>query len=194
MRCSAALEDGFLSLIQKQGLRLSLPRIKALLAYLNSSFGHFYFEVLSRSAGGGAAELYTKFAQTMPILDIRKLGQDDVEDLAYLFDELESECRRLGGLVHMGRGGAERTMRVIRNLKPLVQSMDEQLARILRLDQKVVKHMRYVTTLLRERRLSRIGEAKPETVVGDEAPRIRPPPKRRKETEESLSTPLDRWT
>jgi hypothetical protein len=65
-------------------------QIKALLAYLNSSFTQLYIESVGRTTGAvGPIGLEVKYAEEIPILDVRKLGEKD-DVLASPFDELEA--------------------------------------------------------------------------------------------------------
>ncbi|MEM2588015.1 MAG: N-6 DNA methylase, partial [Candidatus Bathyarchaeia archaeon] len=92
----AMLDADFIAFIPK--VELGEDEIKALLAFLNSSFSRLYIEINGRVPGGlGPIALEVAQVGDMPILDVRGLRKEDLQTLAFLFDELEAESRRLGG-------------------------------------------------------------------------------------------------
>ena len=69
--------------------------VKALLAYLNSTINWLWLEQSGRSTGDGALVLDTNTLRELPLLNVKAIDRGRVEELARLFDELETEARRL---------------------------------------------------------------------------------------------------
>jgi hypothetical protein len=76
-------------------VELDEVEVKALLAYLNSTFNWLWLEQSGRSTGYGALVLDTNTLRELPLLNVKAIGRERVEELARLFDELETEARRL---------------------------------------------------------------------------------------------------
>lgn len=179
-----ALDDGLIAFIPKQ-IEFDDMQIKAMLAYLNSDFSRFFIETGGRSTGGGVIELDVKSAGKLPILDVRKLSQKQIHDLAELFTRLENETRKIGGAD---------TQEKLEKLQPIVEEIDASVAQILRLKKTLVESLRAVTQILAQRRISRTRRARPEAIKGEEKPRIKPPKKKeRKLKRKEPSAPLTRW-
>lgn len=180
-----AFDDGLITFKPKNGRKLTLVQLKASLAFLNSSFSKLLVEVHGRSTGGGLIELDTKSAGELPLLNVRKANKKDVKDLAHLFEKLESQSREVGG--------AE-TQDKLKKLGKVIEEIDGRIVKILGLDENLAKEVRELIDVLSERRISRARRAKPETVRGEEEPRIRPPRKRgRKRKKGKPPTPLTEW-
>jgi type I restriction-modification system DNA methylase subunit len=176
-----ALDHRILALIPKQGAEFSDIELKALLAYLNSSFSQLQAEVRGRTAGGVALlELDVKPLSDFLILDVKKLPKEDVEELANLFDKLENEARRLGGVDKVenvfgsdlareltGRGDIESGIQGIFNT--VVKEIDEKIAEILEVEA-LVEPIRTMIVELARRRLSRAMEVKLDALRGSEEP------------------------
>jgi hypothetical protein len=178
-----ALDEGLVGFIPKETLNPS--HLKALLAYLNSNFVRLFIETHGRATGGGLIELDVSVANTLPILDVRRLNDSQVKMLATLFDKLENETRRLGGAD---------TLENIDKLAPIINEIDDEVAKIIKVPEEIVKATRNLARSLMERRLARVVEAEPETIRGEEKPRIKPPRKARRTVKEAeLLTPLDKW-
>jgi hypothetical protein len=155
--------------------------LKALLAYLNSSFSQLQAEVRGRTAGGVALlELDVKPLSDFLILDVKKLSKEDVEELANLFDKLENEARRLGGVDKVenvfgsdlareltGREDIENGIQGIFNT--VVKEIDEKIASILEVEA-LVEPVRAMIVELARRRLSRAMEARLDALKGSEEP------------------------
>jgi hypothetical protein len=69
------------------------------MSYFNSSYCQLYIELKGRKTGGGAIALEVNIADSMPILDVRKLQKEKKEQLARLFIELEKEAIHSGGAI-----------------------------------------------------------------------------------------------
>ena len=176
-----ALDHRILALIPKQGVEFSDIELKALLAYLNSSFSQLQAEVRGRTAGGVALlELDVKPLSDFLMLDVKKLPKEDVDELANLFDKLESEARRLGGVDKVenvfgsdlareltGREDIESGIQGIFNT--VVKEIDEKIAEILEVEA-LVEPIRTMIVELARRRLSRAMEAKSDALKGLEEP------------------------
>jgi type I restriction-modification system DNA methylase subunit len=195
-----ALDHRVLALIPRQGVEFDEVELKALLAYLNSSFAQLQAEVMGRSTGGGMIELDVKPLSDFLILDVKKLPKEDVEKLAELFDELEAEARRLGG-AHEAENvlgselARELTNRSVKSgiaglFNTIIKRIDHEVARVLELED-IVEGLRTAVLEMAGRRLSRAQEAKREAIKGsEELPKIRKP--RRKKSKETESSSITR--
>jgi len=178
-RFQCAIDDRILALIPRQGVQFDEVELKALLAYLNSSFTQIQAETMGRVAGGVALlELDVKPLSSFLVLDVKKLPRGDVEKLAQMFDRLEDEARRLGGAdVVENVFGSElaKELPSVSNVKPgieglfntIIKEIDYEVARILGLEG-LVEAIRAIVLELVKRRLSRAQEAKREAVKGSE--------------------------
>jgi hypothetical protein len=174
-----ALDDRILALIPRQGVQFDEVELKALLAYLNSSFTQLQAEAMGRVAGGVALlELDVRPLSSFLVLDVRRVPRGDVERLAQLFDKLESEARRLGGAdsaenVYGSELAGELTGRT--DVRPGIQGLfntvirevDYEVARILGLEH-LIEPIRALVLTLAGRRLARAQEARREAIVGEE--------------------------
>jgi type I restriction-modification system DNA methylase subunit len=79
-------------------VELDEVEVKALLAYLNSTFNWLWLEQNGRRTGGGILALEVNIAERMPILNVKAIDRGRVEELAKLFDKLEAEARKFMGL------------------------------------------------------------------------------------------------
>jgi type I restriction-modification system DNA methylase subunit len=174
----SALDHRILALIPRQGVQFDEVELKALLAYLNSSFTQIQAEAMGRITGGGMIELDVKPLSSFLVLDVKKLPRGDVEKLAQLFDRLEAEARRLGGAdVIENVFGSELAKELTgkSNVKPgveglfntVIREIDYEVARVLGLEN-FVEPVRAMVLEMVRRRLSRAGEAKREAVKGTE--------------------------
>jgi type I restriction-modification system DNA methylase subunit len=76
-------------------VELDEVEVKALLAYLNSTFIWLLLEQNARYIAKGPLGLEINIAEKMPILNVKAIDRDRVEELARLFDELEAKARKL---------------------------------------------------------------------------------------------------
>jgi type I restriction-modification system DNA methylase subunit len=173
-----ALDHRILALIPRQEVKFDEIELKALLAYLNSSFAQLQAEVRGRSTGGGMIELDVRPLGDFLLLDVKKLPIEDLEHLARLFDELEAESRRLGGADTAknvfgselardltGREGIEEGVTGLFNT--IIKEIDEKVAEILQIEA-LVEPIRAMVVELARRRLSRAAEARPSALKGSE--------------------------
>lgn len=168
----AALDHRILSLIPKNGITLNQDELKALLAFLNSSWTQLQVEARGRITGGGMLELDVNPLSNLLITDPRKLNIQDKEKLATLFDKLENEARRLGGAD--SRENAEALF------DSVIKEIDYAIAEILGVSKMKVEELRTMIKLMMERRLARAGEARREAIKGSEEEKLLRSPKRRK--------------
>ncbi|MFZ8809310.1 MAG: HsdM family class I SAM-dependent methyltransferase [Pyrobaculum sp.] len=129
-------------------VELDEVEVKALLAYLNSTFNWLWLEQNGRRTGGGILALETNIAERMPILNVKAIDMGKVEELARLFDELEAEARRLMGLKPVaddppgeeeGEGEGEEEvggpkLEMFRQLRPIFEKIDSKIAEVLGID------------------------------------------------------------
>jgi len=173
-----ACDDDIMTFVPRQGIFLNVEELKALLAYLNSSFTKLYLEANGRSTGGGALAVEVNVLNNMLILDVKKLPREDVEKLAQMFDRLESEARRLGGadvvenvfgsLLTKELTGSSDVRPGIEGLfNTIIKEIDYEIARILGLEH-LVETIRTMMLELVRRRLARSQEARREAIVGEE--------------------------
>ncbi|MFP3320822.1 MAG: N-6 DNA methylase, partial [Acidilobus sp.] len=186
----SALDHRVLALITRQGVQFDEVELKALLAYLNSSFTQLQAEVMGRPPSGVALlEIDVKPLSSFLVLDVKKLPREDVKKLALLFDKLEAEARRLGGADEVENiFGSELAKELTgrSNVKPgveglfntVIREIDYEVARVLGLEN-LVEPVRAMVLEMARRRLSRAGEAKREAVKGtEELPELRKPRRR----------------
>jgi len=126
-------------------VELDEVEVKALLAYLNSTFNWLWLEQSGRRTGGGILALEVNIAERMPILNVKAIDRGKVEELARLFDELEAEARRLMGLKPVtndppddeeGEGEEEEEvgrpkLEMFRRLRPIFEKIDSKIAEVL---------------------------------------------------------------
>jgi hypothetical protein len=176
---AVACDDDVMALIPLKSTNLSLEELKALLAYLNSSIMKLYLEASGRTAGGvGPLALEANVLRDAPILDVRRLPKRYLEELARLFDELETETRRLGGAdavesvfgseLAKDLTGREDVQDGIQGLfNTVIRKIDEKVASVLEAEA-LVEPVRTLVVELTRRRLARASEAKPGALKGSE--------------------------
>ncbi|MEM3104281.1 MAG: N-6 DNA methylase [Candidatus Bathyarchaeia archaeon] len=167
-------------------MKFSELQLKALLAYLNSSFVQLYIESTGRTTGAvGPIGLEVKHAQEIPVIDVNSLNKNDLESLSNLFEKLERKARELGG--------ADKRENVEKLWNSVIAEIDEEVARILQLPKKLARDSKILAKTMMERRLSRAEEAAPEAIGGEEVARIRVPMKSRKTVESEDLSSLKEW-
>jgi hypothetical protein len=178
------LDADFIAFLSKKDF--SDTEIKALLAFLNSSFSRLYIEIKGRVPGGlGPIALEVRQVSEMPVLDIEHLNQNNLESLASLFDELEAEARKLGG--------ADTAENIEKLWDTVIDKIDVEITRILKLPKELAKTAKIMAKTMMKRRLQRAEEATPEAIKGEEEPRLKPPKKSEKISEEGKTVQLDRF-
>ncbi|MEM3403760.1 MAG: N-6 DNA methylase [Nitrososphaeria archaeon] len=165
-------------------IKLSKEQLDALLAFFNSSFIQYYIETQGRRSGGGIIALEVNVAREMPVLDVRKLREDQVKLLAQKFEELENEARKIGGASKKEN---------VKKLMPKIHEIDKIIGAIIRLKPEEIKEIEDTVENLIERRTSRAKEAIPESVKGEKEPKIKPPKKQSRKVEEASGEPLEKF-
>jgi type I restriction-modification system DNA methylase subunit len=177
-----AIDDGFITFIAKE--ELSGIQLKSALASLNSDIGRFFVEIYGRATGGGVIELDDKSAGKIPVLDYNKISDEQSKDLAQLFDKLEYETRLIG---------EAETQESLARLQPIMDEIDLKIAETLGLKATLMERIREIVKFFSERRVARTEKASPESVKGEEEPRITPPRKLKKQKKAMLDKQITRW-
>jgi hypothetical protein len=137
--------DAFIALLAKKNISFDETQIKALLAYLNSSFAQYYIETIGLKSPGGIIQLDAGRARGIPVLDVRKLSAKQLKQLANLFEELERKARNIGGTS---------SEEEIEKLKPKIYEIDRAVAELLDIRDEDVKNVQRQVDLMVERRVS----------------------------------------
>ena len=177
-RINAVTYHAMIAFIPKDHVKLNELQLKALLAYLNSSFTQLYIESQARITGMGVAALEVKHAENLPILDVNKLNEETLRELADLFDKLDSESRRIGG--------AHTRENVKRLWDTVISEIDRKISEIVGVSSVVGEAAKALAQIMMERRLSRTEEARPEALRGSER-QISPYKRRRRSRVEESS-------
>jgi len=177
-----AIDDGFITLVPKNEV-IDL-NLNVVLSSLNSDVGRFFVEIYGRSTGGGVIELDDKSTGKIPIINCQKISQKNREELDALFSKLEAETRQIG---------EAETQESIGKLQHVVDEIDAKMADILGIDLTIIEKMKAITKFFFERRLARIDDARPESVKGEEEPKIAPPKKMKKEQKINNDKQLTKW-
>lgn len=164
METPLALDDGFIAFHEKKKLRRE--QIKAILAYLNSSFGQFFVELYGQTTGGGMVSIDKIHCGDIPIPDVTAMKDATIAKLASHFDELDRASRLMGR--------ADR-YEDIEQLMPIFNKIDAEIVKAFKISSETAQGIIKVFNFLMERRISRAGKAKPETIVGEEVQRIHVP-------------------
>ena len=175
---NTALDHRILALFPKENFHYNEVELKALLAFLNSSFSQIQIEARGRITGGGMLELDINPLKELLILDIHKLKDDHIEKLAVLFNKLESEARRLGG-----QDVKENAMRLY---DTIIKEIDYTIAEILDLGELTAEGIRTMVKMRVERRLARAGKARREAIRGIEEEKMLERPKKRRRKEAKI--------
>ena len=126
-------------------------------------------------------ELDVKPLSNFLVLDVKKLTSEDINRLARLFDRLEEEARRLGGIdTAENMLGSELAKELTdREVRPevkgifntVIKEIDYEIAKILGIEY-LVETVRSMVIEMARRRLLRAGEVK-EVLKGTENIRLR---------------------
>lgn len=177
-----ALDDGFITLIPKK--EMTQQQLSVTLAFLNSSIGRFFVEIYGRSTGGGVIELDDKSTGKIPLINFEKLSDEQNNELRDLFTKLENKTREIGN--------AE-TQQSLENLQSIIQEIDQKLEIILKLEHPIIEKILEITQFLYQRRVARTENANPESIKGEEEPKISLPKKVKKEQKSNFDRQITRW-
>lgn len=144
-RFPVATYHALIHLVPKKGIFFTEIQIKALLAYLNSSFSQSYIESEGRKSPGGIIGFEINMAREMQVLDVKKLNDKQIKLLAELFDELEQRAREIGG-------ASEKEQ--VKKLKPKIYEIDRAIATLLGIRDEDVKSIEAKVDAMVERRIS----------------------------------------
>lgn len=169
---------------------LNETELKAILAFLNSSISTLYVENEGRATALGLIALEVTQAEEIPIPNVKKMTEEQLQKLAEAFDKLEVASRKIG---------ASNTLGSIKSLAPEFEYIDSTIASIFGLPEELLKRARELVTLLMERRLARIKLATPELLKSEEkALDMVPPSKKKRIPRKALNiaslTKLDKWS
>ena len=78
-------------------------------------------------------------------------------------------------------------------IRDIIEEINEKISEILCLENALLKRIRKISTVLSERRIARTKRARPETVKGEETPKIKPPKKRMTRKVDYNYRQLTRW-
>uniref|UniRef100_A0A7J2T9L8 site-specific DNA-methyltransferase (adenine-specific) n=1 Tax=Ignisphaera aggregans TaxID=334771 RepID=A0A7J2T9L8_9CREN len=180
----------------KPGIELDEVEVKALLAYLNSTFNWLWLEQNGRRTGGGILALETEIVEKMPILNIKLINRVDVEELAKLFDELESSARQVigedrssGDEESESEGGEKlRKLRMFMKLRSVLRKIDNKIAEILGLSIDVDELWNSALEMMKRRIEGAKRRVRPGAEVG-----ISVDVKGGKSGKKPSHVPLDKW-
>jgi hypothetical protein len=102
-------------------ITLSTKELKALTAYLNSTLVWNWLEFRGRAVSGGPLEIDLNVVRDIPIPNLKRLNEKDVDELAKLFDELEAEARKQK---------ERKVLETLNYLKPIKQEIDRKICEI----------------------------------------------------------------
>jgi hypothetical protein len=191
----------------KPNIVLDEVEVKALLTYLNSSFNWVWLEQSGRRTGGGILALEVNVVEKMPILNVKKIDRRYVEELANLFDKLESVARQI-----MGAGASlseeseeeseeeegSKKLRMFKELRPVFREIDGKIAEILEVYVDADGLWKYAWEMM-ERRIKGAGRKVAPGAEGVELATPAKKTKKRKETRkkgdsQDKTVPLTKWS
>jgi hypothetical protein len=192
----------------KPNIELDEVEVKALLAYLNSTFNWVWLEQNARYIAKGPLGLEVNVVENMPILNVKKIDRRYVEELAQLFDELESVARQImGAAASLSKESEEESeeeeeggkkLRMFEELRPVFREIDSKIVEILGVYVDVDELWRYAWEMM-ERRIKGAGR---KVAPGAEGVELATPAKKtrkRKETRkkggsQDKTVPLTKWS
>jgi len=120
-------------------MELDETEVKALLAYLNSTFNWLWLEQNARYIAKGPLGLEVSVVEKMPVLNVKCIDRGAVEELARLFDELESSARGLAGgqpdpVASESEAGEGGKLGMLERLRQVFRRIDSKIAEVLEID------------------------------------------------------------
>jgi methylase of polypeptide subunit release factors len=121
----------------KPEITLDETEIKAILSYLNSTFNWVWLEQNAGYAAKGPLSIEVNVVERMPILNVKKINRKYVEELANLFDKLESAARLIIGTgTSLSKEDEEeeeegKKLRMFKELRLIFKEIDSKIAEIL---------------------------------------------------------------
>jgi type I restriction-modification system DNA methylase subunit len=185
-KINAVTYDAMIAFIPKDEVKLTETKVKALLAYFNSSFIQLYIESIARTTGMGVAALEVKNAEEMPIINVNSMDGNNLRELADLFDRLDSEARRLRG--------ADKRENIERLWDTVIAEIDRKVAEILQLPEHLPEAARSLAMEMMKRRLARAEEARPTIIKGTtEEPKFKKTRRREKSSRRGSDAKLNHF-
>jgi type I restriction-modification system DNA methylase subunit len=122
----------------RSDVELDEIELKALLAYLNSTFNWLWIEQNGIRSGGGIIGIEISTAIKMPILNIKRVSRKYIEELAQLFDKLELMARSIVNRDEFVSEEREEEsigkLEMFRMLRPIFREIDSKIAEILKIN------------------------------------------------------------
>jgi hypothetical protein len=152
-------------------VELDEVEVKALLAYLNSTFNWLWLEQNARYIAKGPLGLEVNIAKRMPILNVKAIDRGRVDELAKLFDKLETEARKLMGLKSVTNDPSDESeeeeevggpkLEMFRRLRSIFKRIDKVVAEILDIDVDVDELWNWAWEMMERRVKGAEKEARP---------------------------------
>ncbi|PLJ77128.1 N-6 DNA methylase [Infirmifilum sp. SLHALR2] len=190
------------SAIAPRDVELGETELKALLAYLNSTFVWLWLEQNARYVPKGPLGLEVNVLRRMPVLNVKGLDRADVEALAKAFDSLEEAARTalVGAQAEeeeegdpcRSKGKRKSALEAVAMLKPHFQEIDRLVAGILGLGVDAEQLWDYAWEMMERRVKGARGPARPGAEVSLDIGRQRGD-RRRSPSGGSADMPLDKW-
>ncbi len=173
--------------IPNQGESIDDAELKALLAYLNSTFIWLWLEQNARYIAKGPLALEANILRDMPLLNVKKVSRDQIEELAKLFTDLELEAREL-------IKNKSTKIELFKKLKPYFEAIDNKIAEILSIPADVEWLWNSAWEMMERRIKGAKGPARPGASISIiiETNNIRKS-KKKKKPKSGSSVPLDKW-
>jgi hypothetical protein len=187
----------------KPGITFDETEIKAILSYLNSTFSWVWLEKNAGTASKGPLSIEVKYVKRMPMLDVKKIDRKYVEELANLFDKLESAARLIIGTgaspsqeedEEEGEEKGYGKLWMFKELRPIFREIDSKIAEILGINVDVDALWDEAWEMM-ERRVGAAGRKVTPGVEGIEltTPTKRSRKGRRKRGSQGNVVPLTKW-
>jgi type I restriction-modification system DNA methylase subunit len=184
----------------KEDVELNEVELKAILAYLNSTFNWLWLEQNARYIAKGPLGLEANVVERMPVPDVKHLNRNYVNDLAKLFDELDSMARQfITKSSNSSSSGEEEEeggvkLEMFKALRPVFRAIDSKVSEVLGLTVDVDELWDYAWEMM-ERRIKGAGrEVRPGAEVEVEVvPKRRKGKRKRKKVSQDNILPLTKW-